>query len=163
MAADMFLKIEGIKGESSDKSHPAEIEILSFSWGVAQNVTGSTSGGGGRTTQRADISDFVVQKTMDAASSGLFYHCAAGKHIPSVVVSLHRAGEDKQLYAQYTLHDVIISNYSAADSAGSGMPSESVSFNFSKVEMKYQQMDAKTGKPSGNFSSGWDLLKNVKI
>jgi type VI secretion system Hcp family effector len=163
MAADMFLKIEGIKGESSDAKHPGEIEIQSFSWGVSQAVTGATSGGGGRTTQRADISDFNVMKTMDAASSGLFYHCAAGKHIPSIVVSLHRAGEDKQLYAQYTLHDVIVSGYQTSDSSGSGLPAESVSFNFSKIEMKYSQLDPKTGKPSGNLSSGWDLLKNVKI
>ena len=30
MAFDAFLKIEGIDGESSDKTHPSEIEIQSF-------------------------------------------------------------------------------------------------------------------------------------
>ena len=40
MAFDAFLKIEGIDGESTDKTHPGEIEVTSFSWGVSN--TGST-------------------------------------------------------------------------------------------------------------------------
>ena len=39
MAFDAFLKIEGIEGESTDKTHPGEIEIESFSWGVANTGT----------------------------------------------------------------------------------------------------------------------------
>ena len=35
MAFDAFLKIEGIDGESADKTHPGEIEVVSFSWGVS--------------------------------------------------------------------------------------------------------------------------------
>lgn len=163
MAVDMFLKIDGIKGESSDNKHPGEIEILSYSWGVSQHGTHNTSAGGGRTTQRADVSDFTITKTMDAASTNLFLACASGKHIPNVVLSLHRAGEDKQQYAQYTLSDVIVSSYQPGGASGGDVPMESISFNFSKIEMKYTQVDPKTGKASGNFSSGWDLLKNAKV
>ena len=47
MAFDAFLKIEGIEGESTDKTHPGEIEIGSYSWGVEQ--PGSVGGGGGGT------------------------------------------------------------------------------------------------------------------
>ncbi|HAF25425.1 MAG TPA: type VI secretion system tube protein Hcp, partial [Blastocatellia bacterium] len=36
MAVDMFLKLEGIKGESKDKVHKDEIHIESFSWGMDQ-------------------------------------------------------------------------------------------------------------------------------
>ena len=45
MAVDMFLKISGIDGESTDHKHKDEIEVFSWSWGVSQ--TGSTGGGGG--------------------------------------------------------------------------------------------------------------------
>ena len=38
MAFDAFLKIEGIEGESTDKAHPGEIEISSFSWGVSNTA-----------------------------------------------------------------------------------------------------------------------------
>ena len=36
MASDMFLKIDGIKGESNDDKYKDQIEVLSFSWGAHQ-------------------------------------------------------------------------------------------------------------------------------
>jgi type VI secretion system secreted protein Hcp len=33
MAVDMFLKIDGIPGESTDASHRDEIDLLSYTWG----------------------------------------------------------------------------------------------------------------------------------
>jgi len=33
MAEEMFLKIDGIQGESTDASHKDEINILSYTWG----------------------------------------------------------------------------------------------------------------------------------
>ena len=47
MAADYFLKIDGIKGESLDDKHKDEIDVLSFSWGVSQTGTLAYGGGGG--------------------------------------------------------------------------------------------------------------------
>lgn len=46
MASDIFAKIGDIKGESLDDKHKDEIEVLSFSWGVA-NTGGTATGGGG--------------------------------------------------------------------------------------------------------------------
>ena len=34
MAVDMFLKIDGIKGESKDSKHKDEIDVLAWSWGL---------------------------------------------------------------------------------------------------------------------------------
>ena len=50
MASDIFAKIGDIKGESPDDKHKDEIEVLSFSWGVANpaNVGGGGGGGGDR-------------------------------------------------------------------------------------------------------------------
>lgn len=36
MAADAYLQIDGIKGESADSGHQAWIELMSASWGVTQ-------------------------------------------------------------------------------------------------------------------------------
>jgi hypothetical protein len=44
----MFLKIDGIDGESQDASHANEIDVLSFSFGVTQTIS-DPSGGGGET------------------------------------------------------------------------------------------------------------------
>ena len=55
MAFDAFMKVDGIDSESTDDKHKGWIEILSFSFGVAQNTSGSASSGGARSAERADI------------------------------------------------------------------------------------------------------------
>jgi len=71
MAFDAFLKIDTIPGECTDDKHAEWIEILSFSHGVSQQVSGSVSSGGGRSAERCDHSDFSVVKTLDKASPKL--------------------------------------------------------------------------------------------
>jgi type VI secretion system secreted protein Hcp len=55
MASDIFVKIGDNKGESLDDKHKDEIEVLSFSWGVAN--TGATATGGGGGTGKATFQD----------------------------------------------------------------------------------------------------------
>ncbi|WP_281072441.1 type VI secretion system tube protein Hcp, partial [Succinivibrio dextrinosolvens] len=38
MASDFYVKIDGIDGDSNDKSHSKWIEVVSFSHGAVQNV-----------------------------------------------------------------------------------------------------------------------------
>ncbi len=38
-AVDYFLKIDGIQGESQDKTHKNEIQLDSFSWGATNAGT----------------------------------------------------------------------------------------------------------------------------
>ena len=37
MAVDMFIKIGDVKGESKDKTHKEEIDVLAWSWGVSNS------------------------------------------------------------------------------------------------------------------------------
>ena len=53
MATDIFAKIGDIKGESLDSKHKNEIEVLSFSWGVANS--GSAGSGSGSGLARARV------------------------------------------------------------------------------------------------------------
>ena len=70
MAVDMFMKVEGVDGESTDDAHDKWIEILSYSHGVSQPVSG-VSATGGRTGGRADFQDFTIVKTIDNATPDL--------------------------------------------------------------------------------------------
>src|SRR5438552_3280112 len=54
--ADYFLKLDGIAGESVDAKHKDEIELVSFSWGVTQQLV--TEGSGGASVGRAQFKDF---------------------------------------------------------------------------------------------------------
>lgn len=48
MAIDVYLQIDGIKGESQDDKHKEWIECASVNWGLIQprSATASTGGGG---------------------------------------------------------------------------------------------------------------------
>ena len=53
MALDIFLKVAGIKGESTDDQHREEIEVASFSWGLSQQRATSTGGGAGERAKQS--------------------------------------------------------------------------------------------------------------
>ena len=44
MAVDIFLKLDGVAGESKDKVHSNEIDILSSSWGMANSGSAHVGG-----------------------------------------------------------------------------------------------------------------------
>ena len=161
MACDMFLKIKTIDGESTDDKHKDWIEITSFSWSLSQKSSGSSSSGGARGAERADLQDFVVTKTMDKSTPKLALALLKGDHIPEVIVALHRATGEKQKYMEYKMSDVLISTYTESGAGGAdALPMESVGFNYGKIECTYTCTDHKTGKPTGDVKSTWDVTKN---
>jgi type VI secretion system secreted protein Hcp len=162
MAFDSFLKIDGIPGESTDDKHKDWIEILSFSHGVSQKASGSSSSGGARSAQRCDHQDFSIVKTLDKASPKLALFCCNGQHIKEITMDLCRATGDKQKYMEYKLSDAIVSSVRPGGSAQGGetLPLEEVSFSYGKIEWVYTATDHKTGKAAGDVKAHWDLTTN---
>jgi type VI secretion system secreted protein Hcp len=144
MAVDMFLKIDGIEGEATDSKHKAEIEVHSFSWGVSNS--GSSAHGTGAGSGKANVQDFSFSMTMNKASPKLFLACTTGQHIAKAVFTARKAGggnKPGQEYLIFTFSDVLISSYQTGAAGGSGeLPTESISFNFSKVQQSYAPQKA---------------------
>lgn len=164
MAVDMFLKLEGVDGESQDDKHKKEIEVLSFSWGETQPLAMAASTAGSLTSGRVSIGEFVVSKAIDCASPKLYLGCADGTHFKSARLELCRAGGDKQPYMEYKMTDVVVSSIRAGGSGyGETVPLEEVSFSFGKIEWKYIQTKVEGGKGSGQVAAGWDLKQNKKV
>jgi type VI secretion system secreted protein Hcp len=161
MAFDAFLKIDGIKGESVDKTHKDEIVIESFSWGVANSGAGY-AGSAGRATGKSSPSDFSIVKKIDKASPDLFAACASGKHTKDMLVTLRKAGGTPLEYLTYKFSDVMVSSYQAGGSSGGDLPVESISFNYAKVEIKYTPQDSK-GAGMSPVGTGFDFSLGVKV
>jgi type VI secretion system secreted protein Hcp len=160
MAVDIFLKIDGIKGESKDDKHKESIEVLSWSWSVSQTGSMATGGGGG--TGKASFGDLHITHTIDAASPVLALHCANGKHIPSATLTQRKAGEAQQDFLIWKMTDVIITNVSDSGHDGGGLPQESVSLQYAKIEGEYKPQNEK-GTLEAGIKWGWDLKKMVKV
>jgi len=160
MASDMFLKIDGIEGESSDDKHKNEIEVESFSWGLTQ--TGTFAFGGGAGAGKAQFQDFHFVTNTSKASPKLFLTCAAGEHIKEATLTVRKSGENPQDYLFIKMNDVLISSYQTGGSQGGGNPVDQVSLNFAKIEYSF-----KPQKPDGSLEAaivaGWDLKLNKKV
>jgi type VI secretion system secreted protein Hcp len=159
MAVDMFLKLDGVKGESKDAKHKDEIDIQSFSWGLSQ--TGAHAGGGGGGAGKVSVHDISVSKFFDKASTVLMNFCCNGKHIPSGLITVRKAGEKPLEYLKIKLTDIIISSVQDAGHGGGDLLSESLTLNFAKFHVEYQEQKADgSGTPAGEM--GWDVKANQK-
>lgn len=156
MAVDMFLKIDGIPGESQDAKHKDEINVLSFHWGVTQTARSKA-----RASARASVQDFSIVKFVDKASPLLMMAACQGDHLPDVIFSVDRAGEVPLNFLKVTFTDVLVSSYRPGGSSGgqSDIPLEEVSFNFSKIEVTYTQQ-TETGKPGQETTGSCNFLKH---
>jgi type VI secretion system secreted protein Hcp len=160
MAADIFLKIDGIQGESKDDKHKNEIELLAWSW--AQTQTGSASSGGGMGAGKVEMHDITFTKQVDKATPKLISSCAKGDHIPKAEMVMRKAGGEQKEYLKINLEDVMVSSYSTSGSGGGDTPTENISLTFGKITVEYFEQDNK-GTMTSAGKAGWDVKANKAV
>jgi type VI secretion system secreted protein Hcp len=106
MAVDMFLKLDGVNGESKDKVHGKEIDVLSWSWGMTNS--GSAHYGGGAGSGKAPVQDLTVTKFVDKSSPNLMLSCCNGKHYGSALLTVRKAGGKAIEYIKIKMAEVMI-------------------------------------------------------
>jgi len=157
MASNIFCKVDGAPGESTDANHKDYFEVLSFNHGVKQDNAGSVSGSGAHVSGKVDHDPFTVVKSIDKASAKLVGLCSQGKHIPTVVIECFRHLGESVKFMEYKLTDAVVRSVYPSGH-GEGMPTETVSFSYAKIEWTYTEYDNK-GKRKGDVKSEWDLEK----
>jgi len=163
MAADIYLQIDGVKGESQDSKHTGWIECDSVSWAVTQPRSANASSNGGHTAERCEMTEISISKMADLTSPLLLQLCAQGKTIPKAKFELMRAdgaGEPIKYY-EIELENVLIAHVAPSVAAGSIM-GESIGLKFSKVRWKYTQQKI-GGGAAGNTAGGWCLATNRNV
>ena len=161
MASDFFLKIEGIPGESHDSKHKNEIDVLSYSFGASQ--TGSSAYGGGAGAGKVQFQDFHFVMKMSKATPKLFLACANGEHIKSAILTARKAGKEQQEFYTIKFSDVLVSSYQTSGSgSGDEVPTEQISFNFSKIETEYKEQKP-DGTLAGGIKAGYDIKINKSV
>lgn len=163
MAIDVYLQIDGIKGESSDGGHKDWIECQSVAWAVTQPKSATASTGGGHTAERCEHSELNISKLADLATPLLLQNCSAGKTIPKAKLEFMRAdGQGERIkYFEIELENVLIAAVSPYVGEGDIL-TEHVGIKYSKVKWKYTQQKV-AGGAGGNTSGGWDLATNKVV
>ncbi|MET0388966.1 MAG: type VI secretion system tube protein Hcp [Polyangiales bacterium] len=157
MAVDMFLKIDDIKGESTDEKHKGLIEVLSWSWGMSQ--TGSSHVGTGAGTGKVDVQNLTITKYIDTATPNLVKLCCKGKAFTAATLYIRKAGDKPVEYVKLELHNGLISQVAVAGSGGDDRFTENVSLNFASFKYIYTPQDAK-GAAGAEISAAWNIAKN---
>ena len=160
MATDFLLEIDGIKGESKDKTHKETIEVDSFSWGISNAGSHASNTGGG--AGKASFQDIHFTSSVGKASTNLAQACASGKHIKKAVLYVRKQGETQKDYYVVTLEDLLVSSYQSGDAAGgTSIPTDQFSLNYAKIKFEYKPQKA-DGDLDAALTMTWDVKTHAK-
>lgn len=130
-AADFFLQVEGVDGESTDSDHRNWIELESWSFGVSNSGAARAAGGGGG-AGRTEFQPLVFRKRIDKSSPVLFQRSATGQHIRDVTLSCVARGRREE-YLVIKLSDVMVTSYQVSGEDGA---TEVIVLSFARVEYR---------------------------
>ena len=148
-ADEWYMKIEGIKGESTHVKFPGwtRLESISSLINRRSNPTNPPTG--------PAVFSCEVQKLIDSTSPQLLEHCANGAIQPTVTFAFVRSSPPATQY-RVTLKEVMISSLAQVGSQGNP-PSESISFNFQKIEWTCLDLD-EAGGNTGGLTGKFDIV-----
>jgi type VI secretion system secreted protein Hcp len=164
MAIDVYLQIDGIKGESQDDKHQDWIEVTGVHWGVHQPRSATASTSGGHTAERAELQEISFSKLTDMASPILAQHCAMGKTIPKAKLEFFRADGNgtRVKYFEVGLENVLIGMVKPHLGGDETYLSELINLKYSKITWRYTQQKI-GGGTGGSTVGGWDLAANKVV
>ena len=146
------------KGESMLTGFTDKIELLSFSHGVAMQITGDISNSE-RTSGKPNHQDMTVTKYLDAASPVLNQNCCEGKAFPKVDIIIGRndSGAVVELM-RYTMKNALISSISVGGGGGD-KPVETLTLNYNHIAWKFTSQKPEVGT-EGAVPGMWNLSTN---
>jgi type VI secretion system secreted protein Hcp len=158
MAVDIFMKLDPLKGESKDSKHKGEIDIISWSWGLDQTGTWHTGGGGG--AGKVNIHDLGFAHLVDTASTDLMKACTSGKHLPTGVLTVRKAGTNPLEFIKLTIEDILVTSVTLGGSHEDDYV-EHVTLNFAKFKFEYTPQ-LTTGAGGVTTEVKWNIPANAE-
>lgn len=147
------------EGESSLKGFEKKMELLSFSHGVAMQITGDLSNTE-RTSGKPNHQDMQITKYLDAASPVLNQSCCQGKGFEKVDIIIGRNDSGKVIeLMRYTMKNVLISSISVGGGGGD-KPVETLTLNYNDIAWTFTSQKASIGQ-NGVVEGTWNLATNA--
>ena len=137
----MFMKIDTVEGEAQDTKHKKEIDVLAWSWGLANHGSAGTGGGAG--SGKVNVQDLTFTKWVDKATPQLFLARCTGKHFKDATLVVRKAGEKPVEYLKIKMDEVLVSGIKSRGSDGEDRLTEDITLNFSKISLDYIPQDDK--------------------
>src|SRR5262245_44749726 len=116
---DIFLKLDGITGESTTKGHEKEIEVVSYDQSIDATVIHSAVRGSH--PGKATFSGVRFRKLLDSASIPIALACASGLHIATARFAFRRPSPPLDFYV-VALEDVLVTHAGQCATTGTQSP-----------------------------------------
>ena len=143
---------DSIRGECALINYEGKIELLSYSHGVAQQITGDQSDAK-RNSGKPNHQDFTVTKYQDLASCNLINNCNTATPIPTVTITVGQNDNGKVTPTWvYVLTNALISSIWVGGGGG-GKPLETVTFNYPAISWTYKQQAETASTDPGNTAA----------
>ncbi|MBN1764903.1 MAG: type VI secretion system tube protein Hcp [Sedimentisphaerales bacterium] len=159
MAVAGFIKIEGVKGESTDKDHKEWIEVRQFKHTVRMPGGSDVSASGGLAGGKADCGDILFTKFTDTSTPALCVKSFSADKIPQIIIHMCDKTDDKlHVFLTITLDRCIIAGYEqlAEQDSAFNRPIEEVALRFEAITWKY------VDRSDTAYEQGYDRKQNVK-
>jgi type VI secretion system secreted protein Hcp len=155
----LILDCGAIAGESTLTDYTGKIEALSYSHGIAQQITGDQSNAK-RTSGKPNHQDFTITKFLDLATASLINYCNQATVLPTVILTIGQNESGKvNPYMVYTLTNALVSSVSVGGGGG-GKPQETVTFNYTAIKWAYKVQSGAVAD-AGTGSATWNLATNA--
>ena len=155
---DMFLKLDGVDGESPDPAHKGEIQINGFRLNAVSPRDAFTNQAAGAVR----MSHMTIRAKVDKSTPKLFTKIAKNEKIPSAVLTCRKAGKEQFEYFKVTLSEVLVVNVKAGDfeaREGDVIPQVEFDLAYGKLEMSAKEQTSQ-GPTSGPVVFVFNLMSN---
>jgi type VI secretion system secreted protein Hcp len=156
---DMFLKLDGVDGESPDPEHKNEIQIAGFSLNAVSPRDSFTNQAKGAVR----MSHLTIRAKIDKSTPKLFTKIKTNEKIPTAILSCRKAGKEQFEYFKITLTEVLVVKVQAGDlGEGGGDPIPTCEFDlaYGQIEMKAMEQTSR-GPTSGPVVFVFNLMTNA--
>ena len=157
--ATMFVKINDIKGDATEKSHVDWLVVNSLSWSVervSEEEGGSAQRGFGKSTFKV----VELESELGKASMQLMLSVANGTYRTEIEIHMCRSGDKPgqglESYLIWKIKDCYLQSYSV-DGSEDSIPKEKWGIKYNAIEVVYNATDIKTGKLSKYKDFKWNL------
>jgi type VI secretion system secreted protein Hcp len=133
-AVDMFLKIEGIEGESIGQ--PGIIDIRGYSHEVLSSREAGSGLATGKRQHKPACTPYTFSCPLSKATPQLLQACSTGQVFPQAVLRCVRTGEAEPFY-KVTMSDVMVSSYQASGAQSDEVPVDTFSLSFSRIQIDF--------------------------
>jgi type VI secretion system secreted protein Hcp len=157
MPSDVYLKLDGVKGETQAEGMTDNIELAGWSFSAASPAD---LGGKGLSAGKPSFSDFSCSFALDSASHKLLQSLTKGTHIASAVFTGRKTGGDGKpyKYVEITMKPVFVSGFTTGGGS-TGVPQANLTLAYEEIKYEYFTQDTSSGGVTSVGTADYDIKK----